>query len=120
MSGLPEKFLVLKMSLCDIVLYIIKKINENGQIANLKRIKSVLYLLQKKGFITTIDSAIEALDKLIIQGKVKVKIVTTYDPKTGLKNMRTPIYYTDEEVNPEAEKILKWIISETHKKTIDV
>jgi len=148
------------MSLCDIILYIIKKSNENERIVNLKRIKAVLYLLQKKGYIDLnismrptifgintvdpkrqldvymtkvnryqyIDPVLEALDKLIIEGKVKVKIMTTYDPKTGLKNMRVSTYYTDENVDikldPEAEEILKWstleIYNEIYKKIIDV
>ena len=148
------------MSLCDIILYIIKKSNEYERVVNLKRIKAVLYLLQKKGYIDLdlslkptifginsvdpkrqldvymtkvnryqyIDPVLEALDKLIIEGKVKVKIMTTYDPKTGLKKMRVSTYYTDENVDikldPEAEEILKWstleIYNEIYKKIIDV
>jgi hypothetical protein len=148
------------MSLCDVILYIIKKSNEYERVVNLKRIKAVLYLLQKKGYIDLnismrptifgintvdpkrqldiymtkvnryqyVDPVLEALDKLIIEGKVKVRIMTTYDPKTGLKNLRVPTYYTDEEVklqlDPEAEEILKWstleVYNEIYKKIIDV
>ena len=148
------------MSLCDIILYIIRKSNENERVVNMKRIKGVLYLLQKKGYIDLnipmkptifgintvdpqrqmdvyltkvnryqhVDPVLEAVDKLILEGKIKVKIMTTYDPKTGLKNLRVPTYYTDEKVelqlDPEAEEILKWstleVYNEIYKKIIDV
>ena len=126
----------------------------------MKRIKAILYLLQKKGYINLdlslkptifginsvdpkrqldvymtkvnryqfLDPVLQAVDKLILEGKLKVKIMTTYDPKTGLKNLKVPTYYTDEDVklqlDPEAEEILKWstleIYNEIYKKIIDV
>ena len=148
------------MSLCDIILYIVKKSNENERVITLKRIKAILYLFQKKGYINLnismkptifgistidpkrqldvymtkvnryqyLDPVLQAVDKLILEGKLKVKIMTTYDPKTGLKTMKVPTYYTDEDVklqlDPEAEEILKWstleIYNEIYKKIIDV
>ena len=148
------------MSLCEVILYIVKKSNENERVVTLKRIKAILYLLQKKGYINLdlslkptifginsvdpkrqldvymtkvnryqfIDPVLQAVDKLILEGKLKVKIMTTYDPKTGLKNLKVPTYYTDEDVklqlDPEAEEILKWstleVYNEIYKKIIDV
>ena len=148
------------MKLCDVILYIVRKSNENERIVNMKRIKAILYLLQKKGYIDLdismkptifgintvdpkrqldvymtkvnhyqyVDPVLEAIDKLILEGKLKVKIMTTYDPKTGLKNLRVPTYYTDEyvklQLDPEAEEILKWstleVYNEIYKKIIDV
>jgi len=148
------------VSLCEVILYIVKKSNENERVVTLKRIKAILYLLQKKGYINLdlslkptifginsvdpkrqldvymtkvnryqfIDPVLQAVDKLILEGKLKVKIMTTYDPKTGLKNLKVPTYYTDEDVklqlDPEAEEILKWstleVYNEIYKKIIDV
>jgi len=141
-------------------LYIVKKSNEYERVVNMKRIKAILYLLQKKGYINLdislkptifginsvdpkrqldvymtkvnryqyLDPVLEAVDKLILEGKLKVRIMTTYDPKTGLKNMRVPTYYTDEDVklnlDPEAEEILKWstleVYNEIYEKIVDV